>query len=340
MSENARAESVKEPAAASSPGFFEEASDIWRRLPHKSLFFLLLGGWIVLFHYFGNATMGYTQTSSMFLWAHSVYIGPDDDQHGDYIPFVFLALLWIRRDDLKCKARLWWPALLYFLAAILCQVVAFRIQQGRVSVLAFILGLHALIGLAWGPDALRKSIFPVFFLLFCIPMGAISGIITSALRVFVTQVCVGFTHNLLGIQVFREGAQIFGARHEPLYEVAPACSGMRSLVALGALSVIYAFLNFTSPWRRLVIIACSAPFAVIGNIFRVTTVIIVGDSFGKEAGAMIENKFGFFTFAVAIGLMMAVGFLLRERSPGEKEKKAPPPPAPMSPGGWQPEEAV
>jgi exosortase len=339
MSENADAGAVKSPAGAPpQPSFFQEAADIWNRLPHKYLFLTLLGAWIVLFHYYGNATLGYAATHSMFLWAHSVYIGPDDDQHGDYIPLLVLALLWIRRDRLAGPTQLWWPAAFYLAFAVLVQIAAYRIQQGRVSVLAFILGLHALIGMVWGRDAMRRSIFPIFVLLFCIPMGSLSAGITSALRIFVTKVCVGLTHDVLGIQVFRDGSQILDKNHlRPLYEVAPACSGIRSLVALAALSVVYSFLTFETFWRRALIILCSPLFAIGGNIIRVTTVIIVGDSFGQEAGAMIENKFGFVTFIFAIAMMMGLGWVIREKDPAAPEK---PPSTPSPNTNLEPEKAV
>ena len=50
-----------------------------------------------------------------------------------------------------------------------------------------------------------------------------------------------------------------------------------------------------------------------GNVARVTTGILVGDVFGQKAAAMIEQKFGFITFAVAIGGVLATGWLIRSR---------------------------
>ncbi|HUS37004.1 MAG TPA: exosortase/archaeosortase family protein [Verrucomicrobiae bacterium] len=316
MSEHAQAQSVNGSVGVpQEPGFLEEAADLFRRLPHKVLFGILFGAWIALFHFYGNATLGYVKSASLFDWARGVYAwAGGDDAHGAYIPYAVPIFLWLKRKELaEVSARIWWPAVLYFGFAVLLHFAAFRVQQARVSVLAFILGLHALIGLVWGPVAMRRTVFPIFLLLFCIPFGSLADPITFKLRMLVTKVSVAFAHDVLGIQVFRDGSQILGESGRALYDVAPACSGMRSLVAMSALAVIYAFLNFDSVWRRAVLIGFALPIAVFGNIARITTVIIVGDVVNQKAAVAIEQKFGFVTFLVAIVLLMALGWLIRER---------------------------
>jgi exosortase/archaeosortase family protein len=62
-----------------------------------------------------------------------------------------------------------------------------------------------------------------------------------------------------------------------------------------------------------VLIACALPLALVANITRITTVIVVGDIFGQHWGAVIEQKFGFVTFAIAIVGMMLIGWLISER---------------------------
>jgi exosortase/archaeosortase family protein len=67
---------------------------------------------------------------------------------------------------------------------------------------------------------------------------------------------------------------------------------------------------FKQWWPRLVIIALAMPLAVAGNVVRITTIIIVGKAFGHDAGVMIEQKFGFVTFAVALAGMFGVSWLI------------------------------
>jgi exosortase len=321
MSENAGTEPIpNSDGAYPLPSFLEDAANVWRRLPHKLLFGILFAAWIALFHYYGSATMGYAKTSSLFHWAMSVYAWREDDAHGQYIPYAVLIFLWVKRRELaEIAPKIWWPGLAYFAGAILLHIMAFRVQHARISVLAFIFGLHALIGLLWGREALKRTIFPIFLLLFCIPFGSMADVVTLDLRLLVTKISVGFSHQALGIEVFRDGSKILDGAGKAMYDVAPACSGMRSLIAMSALSVIYAFLNFDAVWRRGFLIACALPLALVANVIRITTVIVVGDAFGQATGAMIEQKFGFVTFAIALAGMIFVGWIIRER------KNSPPP---------------
>jgi exosortase len=326
MSEHAPAELVdgskSSTGAPPEPGFLEEAADLWNRLPHKLLFAIVFVGWIVLFHFSGNATLGYTNSPSLFVWAVSVYRG--DDAHGKFIPFAVLLFFWIKRKELsEIASQVWWPGALYFAFAVFLHFAAFRIQQSRISVFAFILGLHALIGLIWGREALRRTVFPVFLLLFCIPMGNLADRITFYLRILVTKISVGIGHDILGVQVYRDGSQIMGPHGRAMYDVAPACSGMRSLTAMAALSFIYAFLNLNVPWRRIVLILCALPLALFANIVRITTVIIVGEAFGQKYGAMIEQKFGFITFAIAIAGLMLLAKIIDGKEKDPIPKNAP-----------------
>jgi exosortase len=129
----------------------------------------------------------------------------------------------------------------------------------------------------------------------------------------VSKISVFISQNFLGIAVLRDGVQIFSPTGGFRYEVAAACSGIRSLVSLLALTTIYAFLSFKAPWRRLLMIATSLPLAVVGNVFRLTVVIIAGEAFGQAAGMKIETKFGFVTFALSMICVFVVGWWMRER---------------------------
>jgi exosortase len=293
--------------------FRVEFLEAWESLPGKPLFFSLLAAWIVLFHFLGNSVFGYVDTPSLFGWSYYVYDTSPDDEHGKLVPFVVLALLWWKRRELiALPKRTWYPGLALFLAAILAHLLGYAVQQSRLSILAFFGGVYALMGLVWGPAWVRAVFFPMILLIFCIPLATVSESITFPLRILVTQISVAIAQFGLGIEVIREGSQIFDPQRTFQYDVAPACSGIRSLISLLALTIIYGFVSFQSGWKRLLIIASAAPIAVAGNVARITTVIIVGEAFGENAGVWVEQKFGFVTFAVAIALVFLLGHFLRE----------------------------
>lgn len=284
--------------------------------PDKLLFGLLLLAWVALFHFLGNAVFGYIDTHSLFSWCYQIYGSSPDDEHCLYVPLVVLGLLvWKRHELIALPKHNWWPGAALVVLGLLLHVGGYLVQQTRVSLLGFLVGLYGFTGWVWGPAWMRATFFPMFLLGFCIPISAYAEVITSPLRILVTKASVGIGHDLLGIGVYRQGSIIMNAQGVPMYDVAPACSGIRSLISLFALATVFAFVSYKSWWRRAALIAAAFPLAVLGNIIRITTVIIVGEAFGQPAGVMIEQKFGFLTFGVAMIGLFLVAHWLRENRP-------------------------
>ena len=157
------------------------------------------------------------------------------------------------------------------------------------------------------------------------PLGTSAKMITFPLQIIVTKLAVAISQYGLGIDVIRHGTQIFDSTQTFQYDVAPACSGIRSLVALLAIATVYGVIGFNKMWKTILIVCAAAPLAVLGNTARLTTIILVGKIGGHDAGAMIEQKFGFVTFAVALVGLFILGYLIREpkRSTQPAEKPQP-----------------
>ncbi|MDB6038577.1 MAG: exosortase [Verrucomicrobiales bacterium] len=301
-----------ESAPAQRPSLIAEVRAFCQTLPNGWLYLALLAVWVTLFHVVGNSVFGYIDTPSLFQWLIACYRGSDDDSHGALVPIVILVLLWWKHNELQLiPKRTWWPALGLVILALFIHVVGYLIQQTRISAVGFFFGVYALTGLVWGPIWLKRTFFPMFLLAFSIPVSSITDPVTFPLRMLVSKVAVAVAHGPLGIDVIREGSLIFDPKHTFQYDVAAPCSGMRSLMALLAISTIYSFLTFKSNWKRLLLVASAVPFAVAANVVRVTSVIVAGEAFGQQAGAFIEQKLGFLTFGVAIGGMILLGYLLR-----------------------------
>ena len=284
--------------------------------PNKGLFFGLLAAWLLLFQFYGNSTFGYVDTASLFGWMWNAYGSNDgSEEHGKFVPAVVLLLFWWKRKDLMATApAFWWPGLLLFGFGLLLHVCGYLVQQPRVSIVGLFTGIYGLMGLAWGWRFMWVGLFPFFLLGFCIPLGSLAERITFPLRLLVTYLSVGISQTV-GFDVLRDGSRIFDAQRTFQFDVAPACSGIRSLVALAALTTIFGFISFKSPWRRLVMVFSALPLAVIGNVTRITFTIFVTQIAGQEYGLMVEQKFGFVTFAVAIACVLVLERWLREPKP-------------------------
>ena len=273
----------------------------WRVLPNKFFFFGFVFVWTALFVFFGNSTFGYLDSNSIFSWVFDTYTAPDSDtQYGLFIPFVVLALLWWKRAELVARPLgFWWPGAFIVTAGLFAHLAGYMVQQPRLSLIGFFIGLYGLTGLAWGKNWLKASFFPFFLLAFCVPSAGTDWL-TFRMRLMVSWIVAAIAHLGLAPDLIRDGTQLFDAQHTFGYEVAAACSGIRSLVALLALTTIFGFVNFKAPWKRAVMILSAFPLSVLGNVMRLCFTIVVAELFGQNAGKTVETDAGFITFAVAI----------------------------------------
>jgi len=145
-------------------------------------------------------------------------------------------------------------------------------------------------GLSWGRGWLQRSFFPFFLFIFSMPLGDQAKFITFPLRLLVCWLVEIISHWVLGIDVMRVGTQLIDPSGTYQYDVAPACSGIRSLVAIFLLATIYGFVAFRSTWKRLFLMVLAFPFAVLGNLLRMLCIIVAGALGGQEAGNYVHES--------------------------------------------------
>ena len=300
----------------------------WRQLPNKAFFLLLLIAWLALFQFFGNTTLGYirSQSPSLFVWLLNAYdpegkYARSDDGHGVIIPFIVLGLFWWKRKELLAvPIRIWAPGVLFVGFGLVLHILGYMGQQPKLSVIALFIGLYGLMGLAWGPAWLHASFFPFFLFAFCVPLGTQALFITFPLRVLVCRLVTLIANGFLAIDVERVGTALINTSGHYQYEVAAACSGMRSLIASLALSMIYAFMVFPTWWKRGVLIAAAFPLAVFGNVVRMLTIIIAAEMGGQSWGNAVHEGgplgvFSLIPYIPAFAGLLLLGHYLRERQP-------------------------
>ena len=298
--------------------FWQNSMDCWRRLPNKVFFFLLLAAWLALFQFLGNSILGYIHTSSLFSWMHEAYRSSgnsaNDDAHGNFIPFLVVGLFWWKRKELLALSlKTWWPGLLILIAGMMLHISGYVLQQPRISIVALFTGIYGLMGLAWGREWLRKSFFPFFLFAFSIPLGDQAKFITVPLQLLVSWL-TAVTAHIVGIGVMRNGVQLIDPSGTYQYEVAAACSGIRSLIAIFLLATIYGFITFHSTWKRLFLMALALPFAVLGNLARMLFIIVAAEIGGQKWGNYVHESgiFSLVPYLPAIIGLLVVGRLMEK----------------------------
>ena len=299
----------------SAPRFMDDFGSCWRALSNKGFFFGLVAAWLALFHFIGNSTLGYVNTPSLMGWMFDIYNAHNtEDGHGNLIlPAVLVLLWWKRKELLAIPQKMWWPGLFIMAGGLVLHVFGFLVQQPRVSICGMFLGFYGLIGLTWGVGWLNGTFFPIVLFVFCIPVAGYVETITFPLRLFATKITYAITHGIFGLTVIKKGTQLFDANGAYNYDVAAACSGIRSLISLLALTTIYGMMTFKTTWKRLLVLAMAVPLAVASNVLRLTSIVVAAEAFGQKTGDFIHEWSGFLTYAVAIVVMLLLGAWLSER---------------------------
>lgn len=268
---------------------------------------LLLGGFVLLY---GPAYLQLSKT----IWA------TDEQGHGPIILAVAGWLFYTQRHALDALPvqpvpAVGWPLLVFALVVYAFgwsqEILMFTIGSQIVLLMALLLLFHSLRGL-------RLVWFPLFFLLFMVPLPeALVAAVTAPLKSAVSAVASNLLY-ALGYPVGRSGVVMTVGPYQLL--VADACAGLNSMFTLEALGMLYMnLMRYTSPARNIALALLLVPTAFAANIVRVMILVLVTYHFGDAAGQGFVHGFaGMVLFMVALVLMLvldkALGLVLPAHS--------------------------
>jgi exosortase A len=230
----------------------------------------------------------------------------DEYSHGFLIMPVALYIAWQKKTKLasvKIKPSNWGVALIVF--SLLCYLFAHFAEIMTLSSLSIVLAITGTLLYLLGFSVLKELLFPIFFLLFMIPIPAqIYSSLTIPLQLFVSKVSVAIVA-LLGVPIYREG-NVLNLPDRTL-QVVQACSGLRSMVSLLTLSIIFAYFSLKSNVLKTLLFLSGIPIAIFVNIIRVTLLVLVFYYLGYDLTSdNIHMVFGVVIFLLALITIAAV----------------------------------
>jgi exosortase len=281
--------------------------------------------------------------------------------HGLLIPFIIVFILWSQRERLARAGQR--SSLFWGLAAVLCALLALwagtagaELYMQRTSLVLMLAGTVLYF---WGFSLLRLLLAPLFLLLLAIPIPAIIfNRVAFPLQLFASR-CAVWAMTVFDIPVLRQGNVIelmpLGARETKKLEVVEACSGIRSLMTLVTLAVVFAY--FTHPrdddgagpgdndkpqgpsasstfkqrvgsgltrlrsygfWRSTIIVLAAVPIAIFTNALRVSGTGILARHYGTQVADGFFHSFsGWVIYVVASLMLFGVGWLLDRAKPNK-----------------------
>lgn len=246
-------------------------------------------------------------------WGLARTVWPTDEQgHGPIILVVSAWLMWRRRHAVSALVARPVAGLGTVLAVLSLLLYVFGRSQ---SIWLFEVGsqvttLVALLLLFRGWAAVRMLWFPLFFLLFMVPLPeTLVAAVTTPLKSAVSHVAEWLLY-ALGYPVARSGVTLFVGPYQLM--VADACAGLNSMFTLEALGLLYMnLMQHTKVARNLSLALLIIPISFIANVVRVMILVLVTYYAGDEAGQGFVHGFaGMVLFLVALLLIVGVDKLL------------------------------
>jgi exosortase len=245
------------------------------------------------------------------LW--SVWTTNDNYSHGPLIPLTSLALVWLRRRELR--AVRWAPdARGLPVVALGCAmlIAGMRADLFALEGYSLIVMLYGLSLVLLGAPATRVLAFPIGYLVF---MLTFPPLLMNTLSYALKEITVRLsTHaaEALGVTLQRSGMTLY--LEGGVLRMENPCSGLRSLLALLATGAVFAYLQPGGWIRRLVILFAAVPIAMLGNAVRITLLILVGHYVGvKQATGAFHDWTGILIYAVALAGLLGVRAWLTPR---------------------------
>ncbi|MFH1148239.1 MAG: exosortase/archaeosortase family protein [Pseudomonadota bacterium] len=239
--------------------------------------------------------------------------------HGYLIPAIAGYMIWTLRKDLKkidpAPSNLGLAILILGLLQVIAARVGSELFLQRTSMIVVAFGISLFLA---GGMFTRKISFPLAYLLLMIPVPAIIwDKFAFPMKLFASYVTAHIMHTI-GIPVLREG-NILNLGNVTL-EVADACSGLRYLTSLFALSAALAFLTTNTKVRKWLLFFSAIPIAILGNILRLTVTAVLAGKYGEKAIEGFLHEFcGWLVFLAVVAMLLGANWLLsggREKTEG------------------------
>lgn len=238
------------------------------------------------------------------------WINNPDYSHGFFIPAIALYMVWIKRAELgqvEDSPSIWGlPLLMAGLGQFIVGHIGAEHFLKSTSLILVMIGITLLL---WGKKTLRIVLIPILFLIFMIPLPAIIlNEYAFTLKLFATKMAVIFIQ-YLGIAVLRKGNVLY--LPSSTLEVVDACSGVRSLISLLALSILIGFVAVSEIWKKWLLIFSAIPIAIVSNVIRLILTAVFEEKYGiRMTEGLNHTLSGIFVFLIGLVLFYALFWII------------------------------
>lgn len=264
--------------------------------------FALIFGFYLFYKSFSNGNY------SALTWLWSAWNAENDFEHGKLSVLVIPVLLFLLRDKLWVAAKGYsgWgiPVLI---VGMLLYLLSVRMLQPRVAIGALPILLTGVTLIFWGRQVAKLLLFPFFFFYLMVPVPGLQQA-TSFLQLVISGTVAGLVGGL-GVDVEAVGTTLTAAGQNGFtFEIADGCSGVRSLMAMTMITALYVYFTQNRLWKQVAIFGASLAFAVVGNIGRVTSIILIARYVNQDFASGMYHDWSSLVIFFPLALLSMVGF--------------------------------
>lgn len=262
--------------------------------------------------------------SVLLLYADSVlsmvniWMRSDTYTHGIVILPISIYLIWLKRKQLSAVPLM--PNRLILISIIMLSIIWLVAAVMNIVVLehfSLVLILIASIICFVGIDLAKIIIFPLFYLIFMVPVG--EGFI-EPLQDFTARFVV-LALQITGIPVLLEGR--FFSIPSGDFEVAKACSGIRYLMVTISLGTIYAYMMYRSVTKRLLFVGLSILIPIIANGIRAYGIVMLAHLSDMQLAVGVDHVvYGWIFFGIVLFTLFWVGSFWTDKTTSKGDIKS------------------
>ncbi len=308
--------------------------DGWQWLALVALFFLVYGwgDYSEIAKWRDPATLPTQEKLSTFGFLIRRWMTDDSVGHGWFVIPISLAVAWTRREKLARLPLASHNGGLWVMATALLMHLFERALDingpSPISIPIFLAGaVWYLAGTAW----LRELAFPLAYLFFFVPVpGGLTTVVTTPLRIIATKGAYFLTSHLgvnivasgVHLDFYRPGLPATEANHIRL-DIADACSGIHSIMAIKALHAITAYVSRMKLKWKWLLFWLALPITTASNVIRITLLVLVAAYYDpKFALNYFHDKSPYPLFIIVFLLLVSIGRLIEKLTKGETYWKA------------------
>ena len=230
--------------------------------------------------------------------------------HGYMVPFITAYLVWLKRKKLAAlepQGSFWGLPLI--IVGLLIHVLSYFLKinfTSYASCLVVIFGITLFLG---GWKITGVLLFPLFFLIFMIPLPKVVIIrISFEMKLYASHISTWLI-NLTGIETSVSGSRIFYPGGFLL--VGDPCSGLRSLISFLALGTVMVQLTSGNIWKKSILLFSVIPIALLSNVARIVVLTLGSYIYGSQiVDGFFHDFMGMMVFVIGfIGLISLINIL-------------------------------